>query len=72
MDHPVVRAISGDQTQRVESRVDRELVQRVELVWLLFAAETVEVLSVFIEPVDVIARVPVCDVDIAVGRHCKS
>jgi hypothetical protein len=42
MDHPVVCTISSNETQRVESRVDREFVQRVELVRVLFLAWCIE------------------------------
>src|SRR5690606_11534669 len=68
VDDPVVRAIGGNQARRLEAAVDRELVERVEAVGRLLAPERGEVLAGAIEPVDVVARVPVGDVDVAVWR----
>ena len=70
----IVGAVAGDEARRLEARVDRELVQRVEVVRRLLAAERCEVLAGLVEAVDVVAGVAVGDVDVAVGRdvHARS
>ena len=55
----------------VEARVDRELVQRVEAVGRLLAAERREVLAGLVEAMDVVAGVAVGHVDVAVRRDVE-
>ena len=45
VDDAVVGAVAGDDARRLEARVDRELVQRVEVVGRLLAAERLQVLA---------------------------
>ena len=56
----------------VKRRVDRQLVQRVEAVRRILPAERVEILAGLVEPVDVVARIAVGDVDVAVRRDVQS
>ena len=65
----IVGAVAGDQAHRLVARVNRELVQRAEVVGLLLAAERFQVLAGAIEAMDVVAGVAVGDVEVAVGRH---
>jgi hypothetical protein len=72
MDHAVVRAVARDQPRGLEARIDGELVQRVEAVGRLLAAERREVFAGLVEAVNVIARVAIGHVDVAVGRHVEA
>ncbi len=67
----IVGAIAGDDAGRLKPRVDRQLVQRVEAVGRLLAAERGDVLAGLVEPVDVVAGVPVGDIEVAVGRDVQ-
>ena len=72
MEHAVVGAVAGDDARRLKPGVDGELVQRVEVVRRLLAAKRREVLARAIESMDVVARVAVRDVQVAVRRDVEA
>ena len=52
----------------IEARIDGDLVQRLEAVGRLLAAEGLQVFAGLVEAMDVVARVAVGDEEVAIGR----
>ena len=69
MHDAVVQPVRRDDARGIEARVHRDLVQDVEAVGRGLAAERAEIAAARIEMVDVVARVAIGDVQIAVRRH---
>src|SRR5690606_4653505 len=67
MHDAIVQPVRRDDPRRLEARIDGDLMQDVELVRRRLPSEGLEVVAGGIEPVDVVARVAVSDVEVAFG-----
>ena len=64
----IVRAVAGDDANRLKARVDSELVKRVEIVRFFLAAERSQILARLVEAMNVVAGIAIGDVEVAVRR----
>jgi hypothetical protein len=64
----IVRAVAGDDANRLKARVDGELMKRVEIVRFFLAAERSQIFARLVEAMNVVAGIAIGYVKVAVRR----